>query len=141
MSNINETLEALVDKLRESMGIETYLVGATPATFELNTAYVIYPEEVNVEHCIGNGSFQQFEVEILIPLKQTNNGHVETLDRSIMEASDNINRVLSDTFKRQKIIGGGNIYATRFGISQWEVNGYIYSCADVTVFIKSFLNV
>lgn len=141
MTTVNETLEALVDKLRDTMGLETYLVGATPATFELNTAYVIFPEEVNVEHCMGNGSFEEYEVEILIPVKQVNNGHQETLDRSILEATDNINKMMADTFKRQKIIGGGHVYATRFGVSQWEVNGYIYSCADVTVFIKSYLDV
>lgn len=141
MTTVNETLEALVDKLRDSMGIETYLVGATPATFELNTIYIVSPEEVNVEHCIGNGSFQEYEVNILVPIKETGNGHQEVLDRSILEATDKINRMLADTFKRNKIIGGGHVYATRFGVSQWEVNGFIYSCADVTVFIKSYLDV
>lgn len=141
MADVKVTMDALVAQLKDSMKMETYLVDAMPATFDLNTIYVIFPEEVDVTHYIGSGSFQTFDVEILVPVKQIDSGHQEILERSIMESVENINHMMADTFRRFKIIGTGHIHNTRFQVSQWEVNGYVYAAADVTVSVKSFLDV
>lgn len=141
MAEVSVTLNALVDTVRDTLKIETYLVDGMPATFELNKAYVLAPEEVNVEHYISSGSFQDFDVEIVIPVKQMDSGHQEILERSVMESLQNINTVLKDTFKRLKIIGTGHIYSSQYTITQWETNGFVYASADVTLSFKSFLDV
>lgn len=141
MAEVSKTLDALVDTIRDTLKIDTYLVDGMPATFELNKAYVLAPEQVTVEHYIGSGSFQDFEVEIVIPVKQMDSGHQEILERSVMESLENVNFMLKDTFSRLKIIGTGHIYSTNYSITQWEANGFVYASADITISFKSFLDV
>lgn len=141
MTTVSYIMECLLDKIRETTTLEPLLVSGVPATFEIGKAYVVSPEQVTVEHCIGSGSIQDFDVDIVIPIQEFNSDYIETVGQGIQSGYEIVNMLMESTFHRLKIVGEGQVYNTDYDINQWEANGFIYTVATVTLSITSILNV
>ena len=59
------------------------------------------------------------------------------IGNNIRKSLDQINMMLSNTFKRMRIVGTGNIYEVDYKISLWESNSRIYAASEIVLSIKS----
>lgn len=137
MAEANVTLEAIVTTIGTTLKIPVYLVDELPTVFKMNCAYVLAPETVHQQFLISSGTLQDFQVRIIVPTHEMDSNRYSDIGNNIKKSLAQINMMLSDTFKRLRIVGTGNIYEVDYEISLWEANSRIYAASEITLSIKS----
>lgn len=140
MAQVIDIVNGIVDRVKDTTDNNVIMVGLMPTTFRIGTTYVLFPEEVEIEDCIQNGSFQEFDVGIVTPIRQIESSRIDTLNQSVSLACNNVNILLATTFSRLKQINGGNVYGCNYKVSLWETDGYVMAMSEVTLHMKAFIN-
>lgn len=137
MADANVTLEAIIDTIESTLKIPVYLVDELPTVFKMNCAYVLAPETVHQQFLISSGTLQDFQVRVIVPTHEVDSNRYSDIGNNIRKSLAQINMMLSDTFKRMRIVGTGNIYEVDYEISLWEANSRIYAASEITLSLKS----
>lgn len=137
MAEVKVTLEAILNTIKTTLGIPVYLVDELPNVFKLNCAYVLAPKTVHQQFLISSGTLQDFSVRVIIPTHEMDSNRYSDIGNNIRKSLDQINMMLSNTFKRMRIVGTGNIYEVDYEISLWESNSRIYAASEIVLSIKS----
>lgn len=137
MAEVKVTLEAILNTIKTTLGIPVYLVDELPNVFKLNCAYVLAPTTVHQQFLISSGTLQDFSVRVIIPTHEMDSNRYSDIGNNIRKSLDQINMMLSNTFKRMRIVGTGNIYEVDYKISLWESNSRIYAASEIVLSIKS----
>lgn len=122
---IYELLKHLKDRIESQTSYKAVVLPHLPGVYSLNTAYIIIPDDIQMEFAISSGSFSNFKVEIYFVTSDCAVDDVNNLSKLVMKGYSSARTLLNDVFDR-----GNRSYSDE----DMDAN-----CSDVAISMKTWL--
>lgn len=122
---IYELLEHLKNEIESQTSFKAVVLPHLPGVYSLNTAYIIIPDDIQMEFAITSGSFSNFKVEIYFVTSDCNADDVNNLSRLVMKGYSSAKTLMDKVFNR-----GNRSYSDE----DMDAN-----CSDIAISMKTWL--
>lgn len=142
MTDVTTILQEVCNRIEKTIGIKPYLLEEIPTHFKEGEIYVLNPEYINSDFCIGSWSMAYFSVKVFMVVRAgTNSDRIATQDGVVLRSLKQAYTLMKTCFNRSgATYTDAVIYKISYTNDIIMTNGTPYVTCTSTLTFKSMMN-